>query len=119
MEGKNIFTAGDLDQSGEKQIANFLPDMHVDILKFGHHGSKTSTNPEVINKWHPEIGIISAGRNNRYNHPNKETLETAQNNKMTVFNTQINGMMCYEYSGLNGHFKVKIPHEPKTTTTAN
>lgn len=117
--GKNIFTAGDLDQSGEKKIANFFPDMHVDILKFGHHGSKTSTNPEVINKWHPEIGIISAGRNNRYNHPNKETLETARNNKMTVFNTQINGMMCYEYSGLNGHFKVKIPHEPKTTTTAN
>ncbi|TYC45985.1 DNA internalization-related competence protein ComEC/Rec2 [Leuconostoc litchii] len=119
LGGKNIFTAGDLDQTGEQSIANAYPDIHVDILKFGHHGSKSSTNPEVIDKWQPKFGIVSAGRNNRYNHPNKETLVIAQNNQMTVFNTQIHGMISYEYSKFNGQFKVKNSNESKAAATTN
>lgn len=114
--GKQLFTAGDLDQDGEVAIANRYPNLVVDLIKFGHHGSKTSTNPEIMKRWHPQIGIISAGRHNRYNHPSEETLKTAQDNQILVYNTQAHGMIKYSYFREKGHFKVKLTDEFTTTT---
>ena len=45
---------------------------NIDVLKVGHHGSKTSSSIEFINKINPKYSIISVGKNNRYGHPNKE-----------------------------------------------
>jgi len=114
--GKQLFTAGDLDQDGEVAIANRYPNLVVDLIKFGHHGSKTSTNPEIMKRWHPQIGIVSAGRHNRYNHPSEETLKTAQDNQILVYNTQAHGMIKYSYFREKGHFKVKLTDEFTTTT---
>ncbi|MEX0381206.1 DNA internalization-related competence protein ComEC/Rec2 [Leuconostoc sp. MS02] len=117
--GQNIFTAGDLGQTGESAIAAKYPNMRVDILKLGHHGSKTSSNPAVIKQWQPKVGIVSAGRNNRYHHPHIETLKTVQDQQMTLFNTQTHGMIRYNYTGQKGHFEVKLNHELATATTTN
>lgn len=117
--GQTMFTSGDLDQSGEAAIAAQYPMMKVDILKLGHHGSKTSTHPDVIKQWQPHVGIVSAGRNNRYHHPHAETLKTIQDSHMTLFNTQTHGMIRYIYTKQKGHFEVKLAHEPAATTTAN
>lgn len=106
--GQNFFTAGDLDQVGEAAIAAKYPQMSVDILKLGHHGSKTSSNADVIRQWQPKIGIVSAGRHNHYNHPSIETLKTAQDNHMTLLNTQTHGMIKYVYKNKKGHFEVKV-----------
>ena len=54
----------------------------VDILKVGHHGSKTSSSKEFINEINPKYSIISVGKNNRYGHPNKEVLENLENSKI-------------------------------------
>lgn len=48
---------------------------HADILKVGHHGSKTSSSPAFLKAVIPKIAVISAGRNNRYGHPHQITLE--------------------------------------------
>ncbi|MBZ5952601.1 DNA internalization-related competence protein ComEC/Rec2 [Leuconostoc gelidum subsp. gasicomitatum] len=117
--GQNIFTAGDLNQAGESAIAAKYPNMRVDILKLGHHGSKTSSNPAVIKQWQPKVGIVSAGRNNRYHHPHMETLKTIQDQQMTLFNTQTHGMIRYNYTRKKGQFEVKLNHELATTTTTN
>lgn len=47
----------------------------VDILKLGHHGSKTSTNRETFQFIKPELSVISAGKNNKFGHPHKEVLD--------------------------------------------
>lgn len=91
-----LFT-GDLDQAGERQIAAHFPQLTVDVLKLGHHGSKTSSDPTVVAKWQPKIGIISAGRENRYGHPNQETLATLAKQQVPYFSTQQNGMVTYRF----------------------
>ena len=63
---------GDASITTEKEILSKynLPD--VDVLKVGHHGSRTSSGKDFINEINPKYSIISVGKNNRYGHPNKE-----------------------------------------------
>ncbi|MDF7636998.1 DNA internalization-related competence protein ComEC/Rec2 [Leuconostocaceae bacterium ESL0958] len=107
-----IFTAGDLDQQGEAAILAKYPTFRPDIIKFGHHGSKTATNPAVMAAWRPHYGLISAGRRNRYGHPHAATLATAAKEGMVVYSTQQQGMLRYVYKdGEKGRFQVCWNHE--------
>ena len=66
----------------------------VDILKVGHHGSKTSSSKEFINEINPKYSIISVGKNNRYGHPNKEVLENLGNSK--IYRTDQDGSIMFK-----------------------
>lgn len=83
----NLFTAGDLPSSFETRTTSRLIDKNVEVLKLGHHGSRTSTSEEFINEIKPSIGIISAGENNKYGHPHKEVLELLAKYNILTFNT--------------------------------
>ncbi len=61
----------------------------INILKVGHHGSKTGTSKEFIDRLKPKISIISVGKNNRYGHPNKEVLDVLNNSE--IYRTDIDG----------------------------
>lgn len=93
---KWLFT-GDLDGENELKLLNKYPQLKANVLKVGHHGSKTASNPQFIKQLNPKVAWISAGRNNRYNHPNQETLTTLDNNNIKVMNTQQDGMIQYSY----------------------
>ena len=80
----NILLMGDAEKEREKYILNTYNLKQVDILKVGHHGSNTSTSPELIKKIKPKISLISAGKNNLYGHPHKQTLETLKNSKILI-----------------------------------
>lgn len=54
----------------------------IDVLKVGHHGSKTSSGKKFINEINPKYSIISVGKNNRYGHPNKEVINVLENSKI-------------------------------------
>ncbi|MTV81352.1 DNA internalization-related competence protein ComEC/Rec2 [Secundilactobacillus folii] len=97
MGGLRWLFTGDLDRAGEKEILAHYPELRTDVLKLGHHGSKTSSDPEVVKMLQPKIGVISAGRNNRYGHPNQETLATLAADHIPVFNTQHDGMIRYQF----------------------
>ncbi len=58
-----------------------------DVLKVGHHGSRTSTGENFVRLVAPEYAVISDGRNNRYGHPHKETIETLLKFGVTTFRT--------------------------------
>ena len=62
-----------------------------DVLKVGHHGSKTSTGEEFIKEVKPETAIISVGKNNPYSHPNIEVLKILENSHADIFRTDKNG----------------------------
>lgn len=99
---------GDLDQANERKIIEQVPRLHADVIKLGHHGSKTSSNSEFLKKLQPKIAIISAGRNNRYHHPHIETLTTLATDKIRYFSTARDGMIKYEWSLFNdGWWKMK------------
>ena len=54
----------------------------IDVLKVGHHGSKTSSGKEFIDEVNPKYSIISVGKNNRYGHPNDSVLGNLNNSKI-------------------------------------
>lgn len=66
----------------------------IDVLKVGHHGSKTSSSKEFINEVNPKYSIISVGKNNRYGHPNKEVLENLNNSK--IYRTDEDGSIMFK-----------------------
>jgi len=85
---------GDASITIEKEILNKynLPD--IDVLKVGHHGSKTSSGKEFINKINPKYSIISVGKNNRYGHPNDGVLDNLENSK--IYRTDLDGSVIFK-----------------------
>lgn len=79
---KNFLFMADADKEVEKTIIEKYNLKNIDFLKVGHHGSKTSTGVSFINKINPKYSIISVGKNNKFGHPNTETLETLKNTKI-------------------------------------
>ena len=85
---------GDASVTTEKEILDKynLPD--IDVLKVGHHGSRTSSSKEFINKINPKYSIISVGKNNRYGHPNKEVLNNLEQSK--IYRTDQDGSIMFK-----------------------
>jgi len=90
----NILLMGDASRIIEEKIIQKY-NLDIDILKIGHHGSKTSTSINFIKKTTPYYGIISVGENNRFNHPHKEVLEILNNNNVNVFRTDYYGSIKF------------------------
>ena len=85
---------GDAGVDKEKDILDEYDLSDIDVLKVGHHGSKTSSSKEFINEINPKYGIISVGKNNRYGHPNKEVLNTLDNSK--IYRTDQDGSIMFK-----------------------
>ncbi|MEE3342872.1 MAG: DNA internalization-related competence protein ComEC/Rec2 [Bacilli bacterium] len=94
LNGYKFMFMGDASLTTEKEILNKynLPD--IDVLKVGHHGSKTSSSKEFINEINPKYSIISVGKNNRYGHPNKEVLNNLDNSK--IYRTDQDGSIMFK-----------------------
>ena len=94
LNGYKFMFMGDASISTEKEILNKynLPD--IDVLKVGHHGSKTSSSKEFINEINPKYSVISVGKNNKYGHPNKEVLENLKDSK--IYRTDENGSIMFK-----------------------
>ncbi|MDR3156497.1 MAG: DNA internalization-related competence protein ComEC/Rec2 [Lactobacillales bacterium] len=75
IEGKKFLFTGDLEKEGEYELLKNYYGVHLDVLKVGHHGSRSSTSEEFLQAFSPNIAWISVGKKNRYSHPSAETLE--------------------------------------------
>ena len=85
---------GDARIAREKDIINNYNLSNIDVLKIGHHGSKTSSGKEFIDDINPKYSIISVGKNNRYGHPNKEVLDTLHDSK--IYRTDQDGSIMFK-----------------------
>ena len=65
----SFLLTGDMEKKIEQDLADAGLLEHDDVLKVGHHGSRTSSTPELLDLEHPAFGIISAGFDNSYGHP--------------------------------------------------
>ncbi len=95
LSGYKFMFMGDASSiTTEKEILNKynLPD--IDVLKVGHHGSRTSSSKDFINEINPKYSIISVGKNNRYGHPNKEVLNNLENSK--IYRTDQDGSIMFK-----------------------
>jgi competence protein ComEC len=88
-----MFT-GDASITTEKEILNKYNLSDIDVLKVGHHGSKTSSGKEFVNEIKPKYSVISVGKNNRYGHPNKEVLNNLEDSK--IYRTDEDGSIMFK-----------------------
>ena len=90
---------GDAETLSEEEILSAGFDVSADILKAGHHGSKTSTSDEFLQAVSPSCVIISCGLNNSYSHPSEETLEKLGKNNIPVLRTDTMGTITLYSDG--------------------
>ena len=81
LDGYKFMFMGDAGVEKEKDILNKYNISGIDVLKIGHHGSKTSSDKNFIDEMDPKYSVISVGKNNRYGHPNKEVLNNLSDSK--------------------------------------
>ncbi len=94
LNGYKFMFMGDASITTEKEIMNKYSLYDIDVLKVGHHGSKTSSSESFINRIDPKYSIISVGKNNRYGHPNKEVLDNLKNSK--IYRTDQDGSIMFK-----------------------
>ena len=94
IDGYKFMFMGDAGIEKEKDILEKYNISNIDVLKVGHHGSKTSSGKSFINEIKPNYSIISVGKNNRYGHPNKEVLNTLEDSK--IYRTDQDGSIMFK-----------------------
>lgn len=94
LNGYKFMFMGDAGVEKEKDILDKYNLANIDVLKVGHHGSKTSSSKEYIDEIKPKYAIISVGKNNRYGHPNKEVLNNLDNSK--IYRTDQDGSIMFK-----------------------
>lgn len=105
--GYRVLITGDLDEEGELamlayyQGRNETERLRADVLKVGHHGSKTSSAAAFLDVVNPRIAVIQVGKNN-YGHPSPEVLERLTARGVQVFRNDVHGAIGLQFQGKNG-----------------
>lgn len=97
---KKILITGDMLEKDEIEMVNYYrgtDKLDCDVLKVGHHGSRSSTTEELINAVTPHVAVISVGKNNVYGHPHQETLDILNEHGIITYRTDINGAVGIEF----------------------
>ena len=103
LNGYKFMFMGDAGVEKEKDILDKYNLSNIDVLKVGHHGSKTSSSKELINQINPRYSIISVGKNNRYGHPNREVLDNLKESK--IYRTDKDGSIMFKIK--NNRLKIE------------
>lgn len=93
---------GDAGINREIDILNKYNLGKIDILKVGHHGSRTSSSEEFIEKINPKYSVISVGKKNRYGHPNDSILDNLRNSM--IYRTDRDGSIMFKVK--NGKLQI-------------
>lgn len=101
----SFLLTGDMEKRIEEELwaGGFL--RHADVLKVGHHGSRTSSTPDLLDTVHPAFGIISAGFDNNYGHPHPLTLAALAERHIAVYRTDRDGLVDVTSDGRRIHIE--------------
>ena len=94
---------GDVGVEVEEDLIEKYKLQDIDVLKVGHHGSRTSSSKSFIDEINPMYSVISVSKNNRYGHPNKEVLNTLEDLK--IYRTDQNGSIMFKIN--NNKLKIE------------
>lgn len=97
---RTALLVGDAEEAEEHQLlALYGNNLHADLLKIGHHGSRTSTQPEFLAAVSPSLAVISCGVRNRFGHPHPTTMATLATAKIQVARTDRGGALLWSTDG--------------------
>lgn len=91
----SIMLAGDMEAEAEKEVLAARINIAANILKAGHHGSKTASSVDFLRKVNPDVAVIQCGEGNSFGHPHNETLEKFA--EMKVFRNDLDGRVEFVF----------------------
>lgn len=99
-----LFT-GDAEKLAEEEaLAKYKTSLNSDVIKFGHHGSSSSSSNAFIEAVSPKYGIISCAKDNKYGHPHRETLDIIKKYNIKTFRTDTDGEIILTSDGKSINF---------------
>ncbi|HHV27442.1 MAG TPA: MBL fold metallo-hydrolase [Tissierellia bacterium] len=107
-----LFT-GDIEAETEQVMLNNNYDLNADVLKVAHHGSKSSTTDQFIDKVNPRYAVISCGKDNQYGHPHQEVVGKLTGITSNLYRTDENGTIVIISNGETLKIDFKKSAEPK------
>ena len=93
-----LFT-GDAERASEEHLLSLGVNLGADVLKVGHHGSRTSTTPAFLQAASPAHAVIQVGEGNRYGHPNEEVLQRLVSAGVSIYRTDQHGTVVFASDG--------------------
>ena len=90
---------GDGEKGEELKLVQAGDNLESEVLKVGHHGSKTSSNPLFLEEVNPEYALISVGAKNRYGHPAQITLDNLLAAGAKILRTDIDSTIEFKTDG--------------------
>jgi competence protein ComEC len=96
---RSFLLCGDAERPVERRMLKDNEIAHADVLKVGHHGSRTSSAAEFLEAASPEFAVISAGYANSYGHPNRDVLERLVERRAAIYRTDEDGIVTIRTDG--------------------
>lgn len=97
---RSFLLTGDLERSEEYRLLEpGQPPITADVLKVGHHGSRTSTSEEFLQAVSPSVALISAGYDNSFGHPHPDVVHRLEAFHVTILRTDIEGLSTVRTDG--------------------
>ena len=96
--GHSAILTGDLTVAGEKKILRSHAFLKSDVLKLGHHGSKTSSSRNFLTAVGPRLALVSSGRKNRFRHPHKQVTDRLDSLSIPYLNTAKRGTITVQFT---------------------
>lgn len=120
----SFLLTGDAEVEAEQQMLSSGRSLKADVLKLGHHGSRTSSTEPFLAAVSPEIAVYSAGAGNTYGHPHAEVLDRLRARGIAVYGTDTHGTITIRTNGTSytittskaGPAPTSPPHGPSFTT---
>jgi competence protein ComEC len=106
---------GDAPSTVEQQLIDEGLLSPITVLRLGHHGSRTSTSPTLLDTTRPQLAVVSAGRNNTYGHPSTEVLDRLAVREIPVLRTDEGGAIRIETDGKM--WRLTRPPTPRSLRT--
>lgn len=88
-----MLLTGDITEAAEREILKRRVAQDIEILKVAHHGSASSSTPEFLDAFRPEVALVSAGRNNVYGHPSPRVVERLRERQISIGRTDKDGTL--------------------------
>jgi competence protein ComEC len=112
LGSRSFLLTGDLERAEELRLLESGNLRQTDVLKVGHHGSRTSTTQDFLDAVSPSVAVISAGFENTFGHPHPDVMGRLETRHTTILRTDLDGLATVRTDGKRLNYLVQAWQPP-------